>query len=234
MSNIVSSEAQNLTPPLNASNIANPASIIWGNYVDLTHDVKPYLQIPSDDTTRDTTIQMVIDFVCQQSQQMMGKPIAPTTFFGRFDGWSGWNGAYVMLPYYPVLGVQKVAEWWGTSGPNYLSEQTPENQVWGFNIDAKTGMLTRTFPGLVQMPWFPGARSIEVTWTAGYNPVPMMFKMPALEVIREWWTQTQQASRSAPAPAGFESEVTAANDTYPGLPRRVKATFSANAQVGMA
>lgn len=220
--------------PYNAGDISNPASIIWGNYLDLNHDVTPYLQIPDGalTTERSYTLQLVCDYVCQLSQQMKGGPIAPTTFFGRFDGWSGFNGAYIMLPFYPVLNVARVAEWWGTSGPNLLSEQTPSNQVWGFNLDARTGMLTRVFPGLVQMPWFPGARSIEVTWTAGYNPVPAMFKLPALEIIAEWWRETQQSSRSGPMPKGMDV-LTMASDTYPGLAVRCKAMFSATQQVGI-
>lgn len=178
-------------------------------------------------------LQLTVDYVCQMSQQLKGNPIAATQFFGRFDGWSGWDGAYIMLPRYPVLNVQQVAEWWGTSGPNYLSEQTPENQVWGYSLTAATGMLTRVFPGLVQMPWFPSARGIEVTWTAGYNPVPAMFKLPALEIIAEWWRETQQASRSGPRPASAGNMMDMATDTYPGLPVRVKAAFAGTSQVGI-
>lgn len=217
-----------------ASQIANAASIVWQNYIDLDTDVAPYLQIPTGDTnTNWELLSLVTDYVCQQSQQMLGKPIAPTQFFGRFDGWSGWNGAYIMLPWYPILSVIEVKEWWGTSGPNILQEQTPENQVWGFNLDARTGMLTRVFPGLVQMPWFPSSRGIEVTWVAGYNPVPAMFKIPALEVIREWWESTQQIMSGANPRPMNDSMLTAATDTYPGLPQRVQAMFYANQQVGI-
>lgn len=216
-----------------ASDIANPATIIWNNFIDLQHDVFPYLQIPDDGSfTRGSVLQLVVDYVCQEAQQIMGKPIGSTAFFGRFDGWSGFNGAYIMLPYYPVLQVTRVAEWWGASGPNILFEQTPENQVWGFNLDSRTGMLTRVFPGLVQMPWFPGARNIEVTWTAGYNPVPAMFKVPALEIIREWWTDNQQASRSVVTPAGF-SMGNEAETPYMGLSRRVRSAFFSFSQIGI-
>lgn len=226
----------NLIAPANSSEIVNPATIIWENYCDIAHDVLPYLQIPSGTLSSDrlNTLSLVVDYVCQISQQLRGGPIAPTQFFGRFDGWSGWNGAYIVLPYAPILAVQQVAEWWGTSGPNYLSEQTPESQVWGYNIDARHGILTRVFPGLVQMPWFPSARGIEITWTAGYNPVPSMFKLPALEIIAEWWRETQQASRSGPRPASAGNIIDVATDTYPGLPVRVKAAFEGTQQVGMA
>lgn len=216
-----------------ASDIANPASIAWQNYVDLEHDVLPYLQYPAGYDNDNTLLQLVTDFVCQESQQLMAKPIAATQFFGRFDGWSGWNGAYIMLPYTPVLSVVEVKEWWGTNGPQILQEQTPENQVWGFNLDARTGTLTRVFPGLVQMPWFPGSRNIEITWTAGYNPVPAMFKIPALELIREWWDATQQASRSVPSRMSDGGSMNEATATYPGLSKRVRSVFYANMQVGI-
>ena len=208
------------------------ASQQWFNYLDLEEDVKPYLQYPQSDTGRDVTLQLVVDFVCQESQRIMGKPVPPTEFFRRFDGWSGWNGAYIELPYYPVLEVQRVVEWWGISGPHYLTESLPENQIDGFQCEYQTGRLIRVFPGLVQKPWFPGSRNLEVTWTAGYNPIPATFKVPALEIIKEWWQATQQASSSAPTPAGMEA-MDQMTDTYPGLPRRVRATFSSQSQVGM-
>lgn len=211
----------------------NASSLIWQNFLDINNDVKPYLQMPPTDTDRDFTLQLVIDYVCQETQRLLGKPIPSTNFFYRFDGWSGWNGAYLMLPYYPVLEVQAVTEWWGTSGPHVLVEGTPENQVDGFQVDYKTGQLTRVFPGLVQKPWFPGSRNIEVTWTAGYNPIPSMFRLPALEIIAEWWRETQQASRSVITSGGYSDMVNESSSTYAGLPRRVQATFYSQAQVGM-
>lgn len=225
----------NLIPPANSSLIPNPSSFVWENYIDINHDVLPYIQaaVGTLNNERLNILGLVVDYVCQLSQQIKGNPIAATQFFGRFDGWSGWNGAFIELPRYPVLGVQQVAEWWGTSGPNYLTEQTPENQVWGYNLNAANGTITRAFSGLVAMPWFPSTRGIEVTWTAGYNPVPAMFKLPALEIIAEWWRETQQASRSGPRPASAGNMMLEASDTYPGLPVRVKAAFASTAQIGI-
>lgn len=213
--------------------LENASSPTWKNYVDINADVKPYLQYPATDTARDVTLQYVIDFVCQESQRLLGKPVPATPFFFRFDGWSGWNGAYLMLPYYPILEVQAVTEWWGTSGPHVLTESTPENQVDGFQVSYRTGMLIRVYPGNIQKPWFPGSRSIEVTWTAGYNPIPAMYKVPALEIIAEWWRETQQASRSSVAPSGYQDIVNDTSDTYAGLPRRVREVFASQAQVGI-
>lgn len=211
----------------------NASSFIWTNYLDLANDVYPYLQIPNDGSfTRGLDLQLVTDYVCQESQQIMGKPIAAQEFFYRFDGWSGWNGAYIMLPWYPVLQINEVTEFWGASGPHILEEATPENQVDGFAINYRLGQLIRVFPGNIAKPWFPGVRSIEVTWTAGYNPVPARFKVPALEIIKEWWTTTQQVSRSGPLPAGYEG-INEADTTYAGLARRVRSAFFSEAQVGI-
>lgn len=215
--------------------LENAASGIWQNYIDLDNDIKPYLQMPPTDTARDATLQLVTDFVCQYSQQILGQPIAPTAFDRRFDGWSGWNGAYIMLPYYPVLEVTLVNEYWGVSGPHLLEEQTPTNQVDGFQIEYRTGRLIRVFPGLVQKPWFPGSRNIEVQWTAGHNPIPATFKLAALELVAWWWRNTQQAMRSAgPQPIGMDYDSgDPSNGLWAGLPHRIEGVFQVYQQVGL-
>jgi hypothetical protein len=214
---------------------SNSTSLIWGNYLDLDQDVKPYLQMPAYDTVRDYTLQLSTDSACQQVQKMLGRPIAPTTFDMRFDGWSGWNGANIELPFYPVLEVITVNEYWGVAGPHLLLEQTPTNQVDGFQIDYKTGRLIRVFPGLVQKPWFPGSRNIEVQWTAGYNPIPADIKEATLELIAWKWRNTQQAMRSnGPSPIGAEYDTSnMANGLWPGIPHRLQEVFDSYMQVGM-
>ena len=97
-------------------------------------------------------------------QDYLGKPIAPTTFFRRYDGWSGYSGAYIELGFSPILEVPTVIEWWGSNGPQVLSLQTPESQQAGaqcYQLDALRGRITRTFAGLVARPFFPGLSNIE-------------------------------------------------------------------------
>jgi hypothetical protein len=181
----------------------------WSSYLDLENDVKPWLQDNTiNEAAQNAKLEMVIDDVCVWIQSYLGRPIAPTTFTRRFSGWSGWNGAVIALPYYPVLATPKVVEWWGTSGPHELIEQTPEVQGGGemFQLVPLTGQIVRSFQGLVQRPFFPGLRNIEVQWEAGYNPVPPDIKMATLRQIAHEWRKEQQASRSAPAPAGAEPE----------------------------
>jgi hypothetical protein len=206
---------------------------VWQNYLDLYSDVKPWLQFTASDTENDTMLQLVTDFVCQHSQRIIGQPVIATPFDRRFDGWSGWNGAYLMLPYYPVLEITYVNEYWGVSGPHILTEQTPTNQVDGFQCEYLTGRLTRVFPGLVQKPWFPGSRNIEVRWIAGRNPVPADIKIAALELIAYWWRNTQQAHRGWSAGASTEYDTSIASGLWAGLPHRIEAIFSSYAQVGI-
>lgn len=208
----------------------------WQNYVDLQNDVKPWLQVPADNTASDTMLQLVTDFVCQYSQKIIGRPIPSTSFDRRFDGYTGWNGAYIELPYYPVLEITECVEWWGVSGAHVLEESTPENQLDGFQIEYLTGRLIRVFPGLVQKPWFPGTRNIHVTWRAGYNPIPATFKIAALELIAYWWRNTQQASRgnAGAVPKGYEYDSSNPNNgLWAGLPHRIEGIFSVYQQVGL-
>lgn len=214
--------------------VQNTTTPLWANFVDLDNDVKPWLQFPSTDTTADIQLQMVIDGICQWFQQALNKPIAPMEYDFRFDGWSGWNGAYLMLPYYPVLEITSVTEYWGVSGPHVLYEQTPTNQVDGFQCTYRTGMLTRVFPGLVQKPWFPGSRNIEVQWTAGYNPIPGDIKLAALQDIADFWHSTQQTQRSAFQPAGTGGAEQGAQGTpWAGLAPRLRSMLSDRQSVGI-
>jgi hypothetical protein len=174
---------------------SNALSEQWAAFVDLVDDVKPYLQIPLSDTTRDITLKLVVDGVCEWVQREVGKPIGATEFKRKFDGNTGWNGTYIMLPYVPVLEVISVDEWWGNSGDHTLTEQTPANQVDGWQCEYQTGRLTRVFQGQIPKPWFPGSGNVWVVWRAGYNPAPASARLAVLEAIKWWWDNTQQQSR---------------------------------------
>ena len=166
-------------------------SPLWQDYLTVVDDVLPWLQMTSSDLAAVTggaaNMQLVTSAVCWWVQDTMGRPVAPTTFTRRFDGWAGWNGAYIELPYYPVLSVSSVTEYWGAGGAHVLTESTPTQQVDGWQLEPLTGRLTRVFPGNVQKPWFPGSRNIEVQWVAGYNPTPPNLRMGTLMAIEWVW-----------------------------------------------
>lgn len=207
----------------------------WANYLDLQADVLPYMQYPSDRTDETVKIETFLDAACQWAQKFLGRPIAPTYFDRRFNGWSGWNGAYIQLPYFPVLQIVSVTEWWGSSGPHVVLEQTPSNQRPGgdsYQLDPISGKLIRTFPGLVQKPWFPGSRNIEITWWAGYSPVPADIRLATLELINFWYRNTQEAPRTfRQGLSEYNGEE--AGRMWPAIPHRVMTLLQSYQQVGI-
>jgi hypothetical protein len=214
----------------------NVESMVWLDYVDLQLDVKPWMQIPVAETTWDAELQLLTSMACQWAQRKLGQPIAPTSFVRKFNGWSGWNGAYIMLPYYPVLEVTEVIEMWGISGPHFLQEATYSNQVDGYQLTHHTGLLTRVFPGLVQKPWFPGSLNIQVSWKAGWNPLPADWKVATLELIAHWFRNVFQQSSNSLGSAGtgdaYDPELVA-NGLWAGEPMRIVGLLGDANQIGM-
>jgi len=220
-------------PPTVVSN-SNAASLNWQDYVSVVQDVMPWMQTSQSDFTQSQLdgLQLLTSMACSWAQRKLAQPIAPTTFNRKFDGWSGWNGAYVMLPYYPVLEIKSVIEYWGTSGPHYLSEQTFSNQIDGFQCDYQHGQLTRVFPGLVQKPWFPGSRNIQVEWTAGWNPLPADWKVATLEFIAHWYRHTFQQQANQLSGLGADPELVA-QGLWAGEPLQIAGLLDTAVHVGM-
>ena len=106
----------------------------------------------------------------------------------------------------------------------------------GYSVDYEKGRLTRVFPGLVEKPWFPGSRNIEIVWEAGYNPIPADVKVATLEMIAHWWRNTQQQSANrlgaAGANADYDPDVVAAG-LWQGTPLRITSLLDAFLQVGI-
>ena len=212
----------------------------WGNFLTLD-DAHQYLQIPSGDTSRDSTLQFTIDAACYWVQDYLARPVAPTLFFRRFDGWSGYSGAYLEVPYYPILqypALPVIVEWWGSNGPQNIVLQTPENQAGGaqcYQLDALRGRLTRTFAGLVARPWFPGLQNVEVEWWAGYNPIPATIRWATCELIAYWWRNTQQASRTGPRGSNqdYGGSIDPSSSLWPGVPNRVSEMLQPYLQQGI-
>jgi hypothetical protein len=166
----------------------------WATYVDMD-DVKEWLQFPTNaSVSRDAALQRIIDMACEWVQNEINRPVAATQWTERHDGWSG---EYILLNQYPILEVISCLEFQSSGGSLSLSESTPENPIDGFQVNYLTGQLMRTFQGYSwPRPWFPGSRNIEVTYVAGYNPIPPVLWMATVELIKHWWVNAQQASVS--------------------------------------
>ena len=191
----------------------------WTTYVELD-DVKAWLQFPANaGTAYDVNLQLVVDMACNWIQDEINRPVAPTTFTERHDGWSGDT---IMLHYSPVLEIVEATEYQSTGGPNPLPVSTPNNPVDGIQLNNLTGRIMRTFAGYSwPRPFFPGSRNIEVTYVAGYNPVPPSIRMATYELIKYWWANTQQASRNIITAVEYDPQAPDTDPLWAGVPYRV-------------
>lgn len=207
--------------------MTNPVSTNqWGTYLDVA-EVTEWLQfttgVPSGSTEK--LLQRVIDAACTRAQNMAARPFCPTRFQERHDGWSG---EYIQLRYSPFLQLVTCTEWQSSGGPINLTESTPANPVEGIQIDYATSRIMRAFAGYSwPRPFFPGSRNIEVTYVAGFDPVPPDIWEATVDLVAWRWRNSQQSSRSSPRPAGAE-EYGGDSDSsglWPGVPNRITEVF---------
>ena len=205
----------------------NPVGTYFGaSYLD-PPEVWEYLQFSGAPAgIEENMLQRYINSACAFAQGAEGanRPIAPTEFTERHDGWSG---EYIMLHNCPFLQLVACTEWQSSGGPISLLESTPANPIEGIQIDYATGRIMRTFAGYSwPRPFFPGSRNIEVTYVAGFNPVPPDIWEATVELVGYRWRNTQQASRTAaPQPAGSFSETADSQPYAPGCPPEIQAVF---------
>lgn len=213
----------------------------WGQIATL-NEWQQYSQYPAGKSDQDFTINLILQSSSDWISTYLDRPVAPTTFFERYDGWAGWSGSVIMLPYYPVLEIVKITEYWGLNGPQVLAEQTPTYQYGvGFSasnpapglyqLNPRIGEIRRVFPGLVQRPFFPGSRNIEVEWTAGYSTIPGQLKIACLELANHWYRETQDAADVMGEPYG--QDPSEANKYWPAVPERVMTMLQPFRQQGI-
>jgi hypothetical protein len=191
---------------------------VWSPYLDADQDLKPWLN-STKLTGMEAQIQLSNDFACEWVQDFLQRPVAPTKITEYLDGWTGLDGAYLMMRYFPVISWDLVTESRGVNGAHVLTEQTPQNQSAqdSFQGDYLTGRLIRTFPGLVPRPWYPGSRNIVVTYTAGYETVPQAIKVATLEFAKYWFRRSFDPRQSGRNDFADDS----GSQLWPGIPNRV-------------
>lgn len=196
----------------------------WETYLDLD-DVKSWLQFPENaGDSYDKNLQRVVDMACEWVQNEINRPVAATTITERHDGWSG---EYIMLDYSPVLEIVSATEWQSSGGLIELPISTPENPVDGIQVNPLTGRIMRTFQGYSwPRPFFPGSRNIEITYTAGYNPIPPSIWMATVELVKHWWANTQQASRNVIRTGDYDPVEPDSDPLFAGVPYRVTALLA--------
>lgn len=208
----------------------------YGTYLTLV-EVKQWLRYPNPtqpSSTDDANLQRVIDMACASVQNHINRPVGAQTFWERHDGWSG---EYIILKETPFLELVSCIEWQSSGGPINLVESTPENPVDGIQINYATGRIMRTFAGYSwPRPFFPGSRNIEVTYKAGFNPIPGDLWMGTVELVSHWWVNTQQQSalRLPGESAKDEYEPEETSGAFAGIPYRVQAMIDPYRLPGVA
>jgi hypothetical protein len=189
----------------------------WNSFLNI-NDVKAWLNFPSNASdAQDSNLQLIVDMACEFVGKYTNHPIN-VTYTERHDGWAG---SQIMLNYYPIIELISATEFLSFGGTIDLPESTPENPVDGVQLNYLTGQINRVFQGYSwPRPFFPGQRNVEVTYIAGYNPVPPMLKTAALELVKHWWVNTQQASRQNQRPTEFDPGDTQ-NSLWQGVPYRI-------------
>lgn len=210
-------------------------------YVDVDEQVKPFLQFGGTnvDTAHDQVLNMITDAVCTEAARLAGGPIAETAYgpadgLGRFDGAAGLNSGYIMLPRTPVIAVDSVVEYQGNN-PVTLTEVTPASGGDGYQLNYRTGRLTRVLGGLWNRPFYPGSNNVWVTWRAGRNPIPADIVQATVEWIAAVFRNTQQVGTAKPG-AGPAQEFDPSTSTgllYLGIPNRITRVLASYSGVGV-
>lgn len=214
--------------------------------------VKPWLGFPSTstDTSHDQVLDVIIAGVCTRAAKLRGGPIAPTTYgpddgLGKFDGDGGLLSGYIVLPRTPVIEVVQVIEWTGQQAV-YLPEITDPSGAGagtptdpggsdGYQVNYRTGRLTRVLGGVWNRPFMPGSNNIWVEWVAGYNPIPADWIEAALEWVGFIYRNLQEVvtSNRGVTPMDEYDAATGNDIMYRGVPNRITGVFSENAKVGI-
>jgi hypothetical protein len=205
-----------------------PAPVIltqtWAVYLDF-EEAWQWIQMDTAPTGQNRSkLQRMINSACATAQRGANRPFGPSFFRERHDGWSG---EYIQLRYSPFLELVACTEWQSTVGPVNLVESTPGNAVEGVQIDYGTSQIMRVFAGGAgswPRPFFPGSRNIEVSYRAGFNPVPDDVWEATCDLVAYRWRMSQESPRWFPG-SGDEYGGGQSSALYPGVPNRIAEVF---------
>jgi len=218
----------------------------WPVWLDRDNQVKPVMQWQGIDTSHDEVLELIIAGVCTRAAKLRGGPIGETEFgpadgLGKFDGSGGMNSGFIMLPRTPVIEVVEVVEYQGNA-PVTLTEITnpagtgTSGATDGYQVNYRTGRLTRVMGGIWNRPFYPGSNNVWVTWKAGYNPIPPDWIQAALEWVAFVYRNTQEvvtSNRGVSLGSEYDASDSGSDIFYRGVPNRITSVFSTNSKVGI-
>lgn len=197
----------------------------YADFILLT-DAKQFLQIESNDTSRDWALQHAVSAACTGVSRFLNRPIGKTLYeppYGVFNGGSGNTSSYIWLPKFPVLEVVSVIEYQGST-PVTLAEIDPNaadanyKTGDGYRVNYREGYIERILGGVWQRPWYPSEMGVLVSWWAGMNPVPADLWFDTMAWAAQLFRSTQQ--REAGNPFSRSGDNGADNSgAWPGMPK---------------
>jgi hypothetical protein len=201
------------------------------------NDLMDWLQIPMGSITSPQVVvnmQRVCDYACAWVQRYCNRPLCPTTYAERHDGWSGSD---IMLKRVPFLDLVLCTEYQSAGGLLTLVEATPtsnNNDANVIQIDRSTSMIRRAFSGYSwPRTFFPGSRSVSIVYTAGFDPVPPDVWMGTMMMASYTWAQSQQSLRENVRGGADPDALSMAAGLWQGVPYRVTAALDAYCRISI-
>lgn len=159
--------------------------------VDLA-DVKDFIGIPTEQTTRDTVLQRYIDAATHWATYV-SDAILPTTFTNEVH--SG-GGPSIVLFNTPIMSVSSVIEYWGPTAYPLTQAEAGANLPYSFSIDNPAdGIITRRWNSMVGN-FASGRNNVVVTYQAGYSVVPADIATYVLMDIQVLYNASAQGRRA--------------------------------------
>lgn len=153
-------------------------------------EAKEHLNKRMDDTTDDEELLDWIDAITLAIEKQVG-PVVLREYIESYSGGSN----RIFLRERPVISVTQVLEDWGPDDQRILTEELyggpyADDQ---YTVDEAHGVITRHTGGYPM--YFPaGTSNIEITYTAGKQPIPQNIRTAAKELLNHHWRASQIAT----------------------------------------
>ena len=168
-------------------------------------DLKVHLNKDLDLHDDDDELEDFIDAAQDMIVEKVG-PVLPTLYTETRPA----GKPFILLSHRPVLSISSVSENADYGTPAVVAPG-------GWKLDGGTGVLTRLSAREQPQLWAGGYSGVDISYTAGLNPVPAKIRLATKELAAHLWRNTQ-LGRARRTSRGPEDDVAPA--TY-SLPYRV-------------
>ena len=169
-------------------------------------EVKPGLNIPTNDTSDDTELAVIITAVSQRIVELCGPVVNVLRTNETYDG--GYGDIFLRnVAWSPTnsIGTVTISEYDSAGVATSLSAEDYDTKpVDGYIVNPEEGAIVRRYSGGAGR-FAPGYRNVVVTYTVGRAAttaaVPAKFKQAAIIAINHLWSTLGSSSTAAQAGA---------------------------------